>query len=129
MKKKCFWPKSGIKTKGPYSPAVIFNNLIFVSGQGPVDPKTGNLIKGEFLDEMKAALENVKMILEEAKSGLNKILKVNIYLSDINNFSIMNKCYSEYFGPDFPARTTVQAAKLPFDIQFEIEVIAYLEDN
>lgn len=126
MKKKAVWPKSGPEAKGPYSPAIIHDKLVFISGQGPVDPKTGQMIKGDLLEEMKIALENVRIILEASGSGLKNALKTTVYLADMEDFSRMNALYKEYFGPVFPARTTIQAGRLPFDIKFEIDVIACL---
>lgn len=127
MNKECIWPRNRCATKGPYSPAVAFGNLVFVSGQGPVDLETGDLVKGSFEEEMKLALDNVCTILEAAGSTMRNALKVTVYLSDIQNFSRMNDLYESYFKPHFPARTTVQAGNLPFGIQFEVEVIAYRE--
>lgn len=127
MSKKAVWPKSGPETKGPYSPAVIHGDLVFVSGQGPVDPKTGQMMKGDLLDEMRVALENVRLILEASGSSMKNVLKTTVYLADMEDFGRMNTLYKEYFGPVFPARTTIQAGRLPFDIRFEIDVIACLD--
>lgn len=125
MQKETVWPKAGPETKGPYSPAVVYNNLIFVSGQGPVDPKTGEFVKGDVLDEAKVAIENVKLVLEAAGSSLKNVLKTTLYLADMDDFSKVNKLYQEFFGPDYPARTTIQAGRLPFNIKIEIDVIAF----
>jgi len=127
MQKKAIFPKVGPETKGPYSPAMVFQNLVFVSGQGPVDPATGKFVRGDVLDEMKVAMENVKLILEAAGSSLKNVLKVTVYLANMDDFDRMNKLYREYFGPVFPARTTIQAGRLPFDIKIEIDVIAFTE--
>ena len=124
MQKEAVWPKVGPEAKGPYSPAMVFGDLVFVSGQGPVDPTTGKFVRGDVLDEMKVALENVRLILEAAGSTLQNVLKVTLYLADMNDFERVNKLYREYFGPVFPARTTIQVARLPFDIRIEIDVIA-----
>jgi len=125
MKKIAIKPVSGPETKGPYSPAIVYNDLIFVSGQGPVDPKTGAFIKGEIAEEARAAIENVKLILEASGSGLDKVLKTTVYLADMDDFAKINDLYKDFFGPVFPARTTIQAGRLPFDIKFEIDVIAH----
>ena len=127
MGKQAIWPKKGPETKGPYSPAVRYNDLVFVSGQGPVDPETGKTVHGDVLDEMKIAVENVRLILEEAGTSLEKVLKVTLYLADMGDFSKVNDLYRSYFGPVFPARTTIQAGRLPFDIKIEIDVIAFKE--
>ena len=125
MEKQAVWPKSGPQPKGPYSPAINFGNLVFVSGQGPADPKTGQIIQGDLIDQMKMVMENLRIILEEAESSLKNVLKVTVYLADMNEFARMNELYKDYFGPVYPARTTIQAARLPFDISIEIDVIAY----
>ena len=125
MQKEAVWPKVGPETKGPYSPAMAFQNLVFVSGQGPVDPATGKFVKGDVLDEMKVAMEHVRVILEAAGSSLQNVLKVTLYLANMDDFQRVNGLYREYFGPVFPARTTIQAGRLPFDIKVEVDVIAF----
>ena len=125
MAKKAVWPKNGPPPKGPYSPAIVYGELVFVSGQGPVDPATGEVVRGDVLDQMKTAVENIRLILKEAGSSLSDVLKVTVYLSDMNDFSRMNEQYKEVFGPTYPARTTIQAARLPMDIKIEIDVIAH----
>jgi len=123
-KKQPVVPSFGPPPKGPYSPAIVFGDLVFVSGQGPVDPATGKMVSGDVLDEMKVAVENVRLILAAAGSSLANVLKVNLYLRDMADFDRVNQLYREYFGPVFPARTTIQAGRLPFDIKIEIDVIA-----
>ena len=127
MKKQAIFPKSGPEAKGPYSPAITHDKLVFISGQGPVDPATGQIVKGDLLEEMKIALENVRLILEASGSSMKNVLKTTVYLADMDDFSRMNALYKDYFGPVFPARTTIQAGRLPFDIKFEIDVIACLD--
>jgi len=127
MKKQSIWPRKGPKPVGPYSPAVIFEGLVFVSGQGPMDPTTGEMAKSDIVEEFRLAVRNVRAVLEEAGSSLENVLKVTLYLADMGDFSSVNEVYKEYFGPTFPARTTIQAAKLPKDIKVEIDVIAYKE--
>ncbi|GAB4335926.1 MAG: RidA family protein [Candidatus Abyssubacteria bacterium] len=108
---------------GPYSAVVGFNDLIFVSGQGPVDPKTGTLKEG-LREQARQTLDNIKNILEDVGSSMQHVLKVNVYLSDMNNFFEFNEIYAQYFPKNPPARTCIQAGRLPFDIMVEIEVIA-----
>jgi len=125
MEKKAISPAGGPPPKGPYSPAIAFGDLIFVSGQGAVDPKTGEARNGDVLDELKIVVSNIKTILEAAGSGMQKILKTTVYLADMGDFQRMNEAYRGYFGPVFPARTTIQAAKLPLGLKVEIEAIAH----
>ena len=125
MQKQVIWPKNGPETKGPYSPAMVYGDLVFVSGQGPVDPQTGKFVKGDVETEFRRAAENVRLILESANSSMKNVLKVTLYLADMNDFQKVNEVYKTYFGPVFPARTTIQAGRLPFDIKVEIDVIAH----
>lgn len=118
-------PKVGPETKGPYSPAIVWGDLVFVSGQGPVDPKTGQLVRGDATEEFKVAVNNVRLILEAAGSGLPNVLKVTLYLANLDDFKAVNEVYQDFFGPILPARTTIQAARLPSDIKVEIDVIAF----
>jgi 2-iminobutanoate/2-iminopropanoate deaminase len=115
------------KPIGPYSQAVRTGNLVFVSGQGPLDPKTGQRESSSIQAETKQVLENVKAILEAAGSSLDKVVKTTCYLADMNDFAAFNGVYAEYFTSDPPARTTIQAARLPMDIRVEIDVIATVE--
>ena len=125
MQKQAIWPKNGPETKGPYSPAMVYGDLVFVSGQGPVDPQTGKFIAGDVVEQFKAAVKNVEIILKASGSSLANVLKVTLYLADMNDFQKVNEVYKTYFGPVFPARTTIQAGRLPFDIKVEIDVIAH----
>ncbi|MBU5487409.1 RidA family protein [Clostridium sp. MSJ-8] len=110
---------------GPYSQANKIGNLIFTSGQIPLVPATGELVT-DIEGATKQCLENIKAILEEAGSSLEKVVKVVIFLSDINDFATVNKIYGEYFTANEPARSCVEIAKLPKDALLEIETIAYV---
>ena len=112
------------KPAGPYSQAIVEGDLIFVAGQGPGNPATGELERGDVRMETARTLENVKAILEAAGSSLDKVLKVNVYLRDIRDFAAMNEVYAQYFTAPAPARTTIQAGALPGDITVEIECVA-----
>jgi 2-iminobutanoate/2-iminopropanoate deaminase len=116
------WPEP----KGPYSVALTLDHLLFISGQGPAYPDTGEIVKGDFEEQARVVFENVLMILEEAGSSLDHALKVTVFLSDMDNFAAMNAIYAEYFQTDPPVRTTVEVARLPFDIMLEMDVIAYI---
>jgi len=110
--------------KGPYSPAIRAGGFVFVSGQGPIDPATGEVVKRDIQQQTKLVLENVRAILGAAGSSLDKVVKTNVYLSDIANFAAMNEVYATFFTAEPPARTTIQAAALPLGIDVEIDVIA-----
>ena len=112
------------KPVGPYSQAIVEGDLIFVAGQGPINPGTGSLELGDARSETKRVFENLKAILEAAGSSLEHVLKCNVYLRDINDFAAMNEVYATYFSKPFPARTTIQAGALPGGIAVEIECIA-----
>ncbi len=117
-------PPNAPPPKGPYSQAMIWQDLVFVSGQGPVDRATGEVMHGDVLEEMAVAIENTRLILEAAGSSLENVLKATVYLADMNDLARVNEKYKEYFGPVFPALTTVKA-DMPFDIKIEIDVIAH----
>lgn len=110
--------------KGPYSPAIRAGGFVFVSGQGPIDPKSGEPVKGPIEDQTRLVLENVRAILEAAGSSLDRVVKTTVYLADIQDFAAMNEVYATFFGDQPPARTTIQAANLPLGIGVEIEAIA-----
>ncbi len=109
---------------GPYSPVVAFDRLVFISGQGPLDPETKQLVSGTIQEETRQTLENIKNILEDVGSSMENVLKVTAYLGDMDNFLTFNEVYAEFFPSDPPARTCIQAGRLPFDIKVEIDVIA-----
>ncbi|HVA99497.1 MAG TPA: RidA family protein [Bacteroidia bacterium] len=109
---------------GPYNQAVLANNMLFVSGQVAINPANGNFILTDIKSETKQVMENIKAILEEAGLNMNSVVKASIFLSDMNNFSEVNEIYGSYFTSDFPARETVQVARLPKDVNVEISVIA-----
>ena len=108
----------------PYSPAIVENGFVFVSGQGPLDPKTGEYKKGDIQSETRQVFENIKTVLKAAGSSLDKVVKCNVYLRDINDFAAMNEVYRTYFEAPYPARTTIQAGALPLGFAVEIECIA-----
>ncbi len=113
--------------RGPYSPGVVFERLIFVSGQGAIDPATGNLAGPDIETQTEQVLKNIAAILEAAGSSLNHVLRCGVFLTDIRDFSQMNAVYSRMFGANRPARTTVQVALLPAqDLKIEIDAVAYI---
>ena len=114
----------GPKAIGPYSQAVRANGLVFLSGQIALDPRTQELVPGDITAQTERVLENVKAILQAAGSSLEKVVRTTVFLADMNEFSAMNQVYAHYFQKDFPARSTVQAARLPRDVRVEIDAIA-----
>ena len=124
--KEVFQTDKAAVTGGPYAQAIIHDGLIYVSGQGAVDPETNKIKLGTVEEEAELALRNLKMILEEAGSSLKKALKVTVYLLDMEEFARFNGVYREYFGEHLPARTCIQAACLPFETRVEIDAIAHL---
>ena len=115
------------KPAGPYSPAVIFDRLVFVSGQAAKDPATGQLAGTDIESQTEQVLRNIALILEAAGSGLNHVLRCGVFLTDISEFPRMNAVYSRVFGANRPARTTVQVSALPLPgLHVEIDAIAYI---
>lgn len=109
---------------GPYSQAVAANGFLFVSGQIPSNPATGELVSGEIKAEAKQVMENIKAILTEAGLSFSNVVKTSIFLTDMGNFAQVNEVYGTYFTDQFPARETVQVAALPKNVNVEISVIA-----
>ena len=112
------------KAIGPYSQAVEANGFVFVSGQIPLDPKTGNLVTGDIREQTKRVMENGKAILAAAGCAMSKVVKSTIYLKNIGDFAIVNEIYGSYFPVDPPARATVEVSRLPKDVAVEMDFIA-----
>ena len=111
---------------GPYSQGVVAGNLVFTSGQLPIDPYTGDLVNDDIKLATRTSLENVKSILEEAGSSIEKVIKVTVYVTNMDDFSKINDVYSEYFTEHKPARSLVEVSRLPKDGLIEIEAVATL---
>ena len=112
---------------GPYSPAQVFNRLVFVSGQGATDPATGQLAGDDIESQTEQVLKNVSAILEAAGSNLQHVLRCGVFLTDMTEFARMNAVYARLFGAHRPARTTVQVSELPMKgLRVEIDAIAYV---
>ncbi|WP_295712866.1 RidA family protein [Mucilaginibacter sp.] len=109
---------------GPYSQATVAGNFVFVSGQIPLNPATGELVTSGIKDEAVLVMENIKAILTEAGIGFGNIVKTSIFLTDLGNFGQVNEVYGTYFTANFPARETVQVSALPKGVNVEISVIA-----
>ena len=112
---------------GPYSQAIHADKFVFVSGQLPIDPATGEFAGADIAAQTKQSLTNVKAILAEAGTGMDQVIKTTVFLSDMNNFGAMNEVYATFFGEgSYPARSAVEVARLPKDALVEIEVTALL---
>ncbi len=111
---------------GPYAQANIYGNLVITSGQIPLIPETGAIVEGGIEEQTKQVFANLKAILEEAGSGLDKILKTTCFLKDMNDFATVNEIYGSYFDGEFPSRSAIEIARLPKDALIEIEAIAYI---
>lgn len=112
------------KAIGPYSQAIRANGFIFVSGQLPLDPGTGEIAGSTIEEQTHQVLKNIKAILEAAGSSMAEVVKATVYLADMNDFAKMNTIYAQYFPEPYPARAAFQVARLPRDVRIEIEVIA-----
>jgi 2-iminobutanoate/2-iminopropanoate deaminase len=109
---------------GPYSQAVEANGFVFVSGQIPLDPKTGYLIPGGIREQVKQVMENGKAILAAAGCGMDRVVKTTIYLRNIGDFAAVNEVYGSYFPAEPPARATVEVSRLPKEAEVEIDFVA-----
>ena len=111
---------------GPYSQAIQIGDLLFVSGQVPIDPSTGAVVEGDIKAQAQQSLNNLKAILNAAGTNMGAVVKTTVFLADMNDFAAMNEVYAQFFQEPFPARSAVQVARLPKDAKVEIEAIAQL---
>jgi len=109
---------------GPYSQAVQFNNLLFISGQIPLEPKSGEIVKGNIKELTKQILDNLNAILTASGSSLDNVLRTTIFLTNLDDYVEVNEIYAEFFEKSMPARSTVQVSRLPMDVPIEIDAIA-----
>jgi reactive intermediate/imine deaminase len=126
MTKEIISTENAPQAIGPYSQAVKAGNLIFISGQVPLNPKTGDLVTESIEDQARQVLDNVKSICEAAGQSLDDILKISIFLTDLNNFAVVNDVMKEYFSEPYPARATVEVSGLPLGVNVEIEAIVLI---
>ncbi len=128
MSKSIVQTEHAPKAVGPYSQAIKLEgkSLIFVSGQIALDPKTGDKNHGGIVQETKQVLENLKAILEEAGSSLDKVVKTTVFMQSMDDFGVMNEVYSQYFKTEPPARATIEVSRLPKGMKVEIDAIAYV---
>ena len=112
---------------GPYSQAIRAGNLLFCSGQIPIDPSTGEFVSGGVAEQTEQVMRNLSAVLSAGQSSLKQVVKTTVFLADMDDFTAMNEVYGRFFGENPPARATVQAARLPRDAKVEIEAIAIIE--
>ena len=119
---------SAPKAIGPYSQANVIDcrQLVFVSGQVPIDPAVGKIVAQDVVGQTHQVLKNVSSILEAAGSSLEKVVRITVYLQSLEDFKAMNEIYTNYFKDNYPARSTFQVARLPLDALIEIDAIAYV---
>jgi len=125
--KKCFLTEKGPRAIGPYSTATIHGGVCYLSGMLGVNPAAGKLAEGGIEAQAHQAMRNIITVLEEMNLSGSAILKTTVFLADLNDFAKVNAIYAEYFGPDYPARSCVQVARLPMDALVEIEAIIAAE--
>jgi len=114
---------------GPYSQAVRAGNLVFASGQIPIDPATGEFVAGGIAEQTEQVLRNLTAVFSAAGLGLNQVVKTTVFLANMDDFTAMNEVYGRFFGAEPPARATIQAARLPRDARVEIEAIAVIRNR
>ncbi len=117
------------KAIGPYSSALRSGNLLFVSGQVPLDPATGSMVGGDISAQARRAMENLGALLEAARLDFTHVVRTTVFLADMDDFPAMNAVYQTYFSEPYPARSTIQAARLPRDARIEIDAIAVYETD
>lgn len=125
-KRKVILTPKAPQPRGPYSQATLHNGILYISGQGPIDPITNKLIKGTIHQETIRTLENIKAIILEQGGKLENILKITCYLANMDDYTAFNNAYKDYFIKEPPARTTIQAGRLPADMKVEIDAIVAL---
>ena len=114
------------KAIGPYSPAVKAGNMLFLSGSIPLDPVSGQIVEGGITEQTTRVMENIKALLAAAGADVTHVVRTTVFMIDLGEFAAMNEIYASYFTAPYPARSTVQVAKLPRDVRVEIDVIAVL---
>ena len=128
MKKRAVHTDKAPKAIGPYSQAIRAGDFLFLSGQVAFDPATGGLVKGDIVQQTRRVLENMKAVLEAEKLSMADVVKTTVFMKNIENFARMNEVYATYFPSPHPARSTVEVARLPKDVEVEIEAVALAHD-
>lgn len=124
MKIEVISTKDAPKAIGPYSQAVRVQNMVYTSGQIPVEPLSGEVVGGGIESQIKQVLENLKAVLAEAGTGLENVIKTTVFIKDMKDFALVNQIYGQYFKEPYPARSCVELARLPKDVLIEIEAVA-----
>ncbi|MGF1716665.1 Rid family detoxifying hydrolase [Photobacterium chitinilyticum] len=114
---------------GHYSQAIEHNGMVYISGQLPINPDTGEQVHGDIAEQARTVLNNIKLILETANSSVNNVLKVSVFIPDIALWDKVNEVYAEFFGDHKPARCVVPTSKLHFDFKLEIECVAFMNEE
>ena len=127
MTKEAITTSGAPKPVGAYSQAVKSGNFLFISGQIPLDPETGEIVSGDFKEQARRVLRNIMAILDASGMSAENVVKTNVYMTDLSNFSIVNEVYAEFFKSDPPARAAVEVSRLPLNVEIEIECIAETE--
>jgi len=122
--KKVVATEEAPKAIGPYSQAIVHNGLAWLSGQIPLDPATGKVVEGDIAIQTARVLDNLSAVLEACGASLENVVKTTVYIKDMGEFARMNEVYGRYFAANPPARSTVEAARLPRDVRVEIDAIA-----
>lgn len=112
---------------GPYSQAVRVGNTVYLSGQIPLDPATGNLVEGDVATQARRAFDNLKAVCEAAGGSLDKVVRLGLYLTDLSEFASVNTVMQEYFSAPFPARSTIQVSALPKAAAFEVDAVLVID--
>ena len=128
MTKEIIFTDKAPKAIGPYSQAVKSNGLLFVSGQIPLNPETGDLMNASIEDQAEQVIQNLKNVCEAAKTSLSDIVKLTIYITDMNDFSIVNEAMAKHFSEPYPARATVEVSALPLGVNVEMDAIVLTND-
>ena len=128
MTKEIIFTDKAPKAIGPYSQAVKSNGFLFVSGQIPLNPKTGDLMNASIEDQAEQVIQNLKNVCEAANTSLSDIVKLTIYITDMNDFSIVNEAMAKHFSEPYPARATVEVSALPLGVNVEMDAIVLTND-
>ena len=127
MPRRSITPPTAAPPIGPYSPALRVGNFLFLSGQIPLDPANGQLVEGDIRAQVTRVLQNMRELLAAGGADFSHVVRTTIFLADMNDFAAVNEIYATYFVEPYPARATVQVARLPKDVRVEIDAIAVIE--